>query len=379
MNISSNRIASNAKKCESLDQNLNSQDYSINAKDKFLPLNYNKQHFNSLENILLSKKNDIISYYYATYKNLLNSEEFLKIFSIKKASRNFVRKTMLNSFFQKDQNDNDNYYNDKYLNNDLNNNYKHNNKSIYNNNTIIFNDSNQRNNIFLSGTNNIIYIGNSVSKNIQNNVNNNNKVETKEENSSSFCNNLSPSFVHNNITKNIINNNIDYPPFIPSNHQKKPKEEYTRKKSEDSLSKDKSDSTSAFSEKREEENLNSEKKEEKKDSEEYLLEMFGRIGWICKLCNNFNYETRIKCNRCGILKTPKKLVEIKQRNAEERDKEGDWSCIYCKNLNYSFRSICNRCKIPKTPIIYNSNLLVNKLNLSMIPSPCFIYINNGKK
>ena len=374
MNISSNRIATNTKNCEPLDQNLNSLDYSIDTKDKFLPLNYKQQHFNYLENLLISKKNDLISYYYATYKNLLNSEEFLKIFSIKKASRNFVRKTMLNTFLRNELNDN--YYNDKYLNN----NYTYKNKSIYNN-TIIFNDSNQRNNFFISSTNNIIYTNNILSKNLQNNVHNNTSLNPKEENSSFPCINNSTSSVHNNITKNIINTNIDYPPFIPSNHPKKTKDEFSRKKSEDSLSKDKSDSTSAFSEKIENENLNNEKKEKKNegDTDEYLLEMFGRKGWICKLCNNFNYETRVKCNRCGILKNPKKLVEIKQRNAEERDKEGDWSCIYCKNLNYSFRSVCNRCKIPKTQIIYNSNFLVNKMNYSMIPSPCFFFINNGKK
>ena len=373
MNFSNNCIITNTKKYETFDQNLNTLNYSIDAKDKFLPLNYTQQHLNSLENILLSNKNDIISYYYATYKYLLNSEEIHKIFSIKKTSRNFVKKSMLNSFIRKEQNFN--YYNDKYLNN----NNRHNNKSIYNNTNVI-NDSNQRNNFFSPGSNNIIYIGNTVLNNLQNNVHSN-TIEPKEENSSNFCNELSTSFVHNNTIKNIINNNVDYPPFIPSNHNKKPKEEYTRKKSDDSLSKDKSDSTSAFSEKREDENLNNEKKEKKDedDNEEYILEMFGRKGWICKLCNNFNYETRFKCNRCGILKTPKKLADIKQRNAEERDKEGDWSCIYCKNLNYSFRSICNRCKIPKTPIIYNSNFLVNQLNVSMIPSPCFFYINNGKK
>ena len=368
MNISSNRIATNTKNYEPLDQNLNSLDYSIDTKDKFLPLNYKQQHFNYLENLLISKKNDLISYYYATYKNLLNSEEFLKIFSIKKASRNFVRKTMLNTFLRNELNDN--YYNDKYLNN----NYTYKNKSIYNN-TIIFNDSNQRNNFFISSTNNIIYTNNILSKNLQNNVHNNTSLNPKEENSSFPCINISTSSVYNNITKNIINTNIDYPPFIPSNHPKKTKDEFSRKKSEDSFSKDKSDSTSAFSEKIENENLNNEKKEKKNedDTDEYLLEMFGRKGWICKLCNNFNYETRVKCNRCGILKNPKKLVEIKQRNAEERDKEGDWSCIYCKNLNYSFRSVCNRCKIPKTQIIYNSNFLVSKMNYSMIPSPCFFF------
>ena len=375
MNILSKYITTNTKDCETLDQDLNTLNYSIDAKDKFLPFNLTQQYLNSFENLLLSKKNDIISYYYETYKYLLNSEEFIKIFSIKKASRNFVKKTMLNSFFRKEQKDK--FYNNKYLNNNLNDNYRQNNKS---NNSIVFNDSNKRNNFFLTGNNNTIYISNTVPKNLQNNVDNN-KIETKEENSLIFCNDQSTSFERNNITKNIINNNIDYPPFIPSNHQKKPKEEYIRKKSDDSLSKDKSDSTSAFSEKREDENLNNEKKEKKDedDNGEYLLEMFGRKGWICKLCNNFNYETRFKCNRCGALKAPKKLVEIKQRNAEERDKEGDWICIYCKNLNYSFRSACNRCKIPKTPIIYNGNLLVNQLNFSLIPAPCFFYINNGKK
>ena len=37
--------------------------------------------------------------------------------------------------------------------------------------------------------------------------------------------------------------------------------------------------------------------------------MFGRHGWICKLCNNFNYDTRKKCNRCHVVKKPKKIVE----------------------------------------------------------------------
>ena len=105
--------------------------------------------------------------------------------------------------------------------------------------------------------------------------------------------------------------------------------------------------------------------------------MFGRRGWICKLCNNFNYETRVKCNRCGILKRPKKLTEIKQRSEDERNKEGDWCCVHCKNLNYSFRTICNRCKIPKFIAFINNNM-VNEINLPMIQSPSFFYINKGK-
>ena len=120
---------------------------------------------------------------------------------------------MLNTFLRNELNDN--YYNDKYINN----NYTYKNKPIYNN-TIIFNDSNQRNNIFISSTNNIIYTNNFLSKNLH--VHNNTSLNPKEENSS-FT-------VHNNITKNIINTNIDYPPFIPSNHPKKTKDEFSRKK-----------------------------------------------------------------------------------------------------------------------------------------------------
>jgi hypothetical protein len=371
MNISSNCSTSNKKDCESKEENLNSVDNSNSSKNKSLHSDYIRQNLNAFEKFLLSKKNDIISYYYETFKNLLNSEEFLKIFSIKKTSRNFVRKTIMNSFYRNELGDN--YYNGNYLNY----NYKHINKHIFSNKNS-FNDSKQRN-IFRPGNNSIINIGKNGPKKLPNNVHNNNSNEGKDDYSSDKCQNISASSVHN-IPKNILNNKLDYPPFIPSNHPKKDKEEFIRKKSEDSLSKDKeSDSTSAFSEKREDEAENKKEKKEEDDTGEYLLEMFGRKGWICKLCNNFNYETRVKCNRCGILKKPKKLIEIKQRNAEERDKDGDWSCIYCKNLNYSFRSVCNRCGIPKIPYIYNSNLLMNQLNFSMMQSPCFFSINNGKK
>ena len=29
---------------------------------------------------------------------------------------------------------------------------------------------------------------------------------------------------------------------------------------------------------------------------EYLTELFGRLGWICNHCNNFNYESKYKSN-----------------------------------------------------------------------------------
>ena len=42
--------------------------------------------------------------------------------------------------------------------------------------------------------------------------------------------------------------------------------------------------------------------------------MFGRRGWICLDCNNFNYESRNKCNRCGTIKNPKKINNNNNNN-----------------------------------------------------------------
>ena len=113
----------------------------------------------------------------------------------------------------------------------------------------------------------------------------------------------------------------------------------------------------------------------------YLVEMFGRKGWICILCNNFNYETRIKCNRCGVMKCPKKIKnEIKENEFKERaNKMGDWICSNCKNLNYSFRTICNRCKFPKMYLLINNPINCRKdikNSPSFYISPTFIIFNN---
>jgi hypothetical protein len=103
--------------------------------------------------------------------------------------------------------------------------------------------------------------------------------------------------------------------------------------------------------------------------EDYIIEMFGRVGWICDQCNNFNYDTRNKCNRCGIPKSPKKISKMKRKNELKRQEEqeklklqnqiknknqkikerrGDWICAKCGNLNFSFRLVCNRCQLVKT-------------------------------
>lgn len=87
---------------------------------------------------------------------------------------------------------------------------------------------------------------------------------------------------------------------------------------------------------------------------EYLVEMFGRKGWICDECNNFNYESRMKCNRCKIAKAPKRISfngesnNIEElKNLRKYERKGDWTCENCWNLNFAFRLQCNRCQKAK--------------------------------
>jgi hypothetical protein len=356
------------------------------GKNNFFIPGISEEKINIFNNNSSEQSCDIMSYYYTTHKYLLNSEEYLNIFSFHKGSRNFVRKNKVNTFNRNEFNNN---YNENYINNyeQMNNctyTIKH---SFLNKN---YNDIKQMNNFFLG--NNLYLCNNSVNKsqNIIYNSGNFNKQANDEKNNSSnnFCD-LSNLNVNNiNLSKDVINQ-IDCPPFIPSNYPKKEDDKFPRKKSEDSLSKDKeSDSTSAISDKKEDEISNEPMKKnnkrriiEKNDTGDYMVVMFGRRGWICKLCNNFNYETRVKCNRCGILKKPKKILDIKQKGEEEHNKEGDWRCVHCKNLNYSFRTICNRCKLPKViPFINNNvNPMVNQISLPIFQLPHSLFrFHNGK-
>ena len=112
------------------------------------------------------------------------------------------------------------------------------------------------------------------------------------------------------------------------------------------------------------ENENCKEKEETKEKpnvkemekEEYVFEKFGKLGWECEKCNNFNFESRTICNRCNVPKQPKSLEQIKLENelksGEKKKKplverKGDWQCPACHNLNFAFRISCNRCKLPK--------------------------------
>ena len=121
-------------------------------------------------------------------------------------------------------------------------------------------------------------------------------------------------------------------------------------------------------------NKNKEKKAKKKrkhkEDDEYIIEMFGRRGWICEECNNFNYESRNKCNRCKI---PKKAIKIKTIIDNNGQKElidnvininhkDDWICYNCKNVNYAFRLVCNRCQFSKEDSIKASTIAENNLD-----------------
>jgi hypothetical protein len=199
---------------------------------------------------------------------------------------------------------------------------------------------------------------------------------------------------------NLQTTNISCPPINPSNSDNNNKQEKDKSCTHpnDSLSNDKeSDSTSAISEKKEEENkfncsqkIRKEKKYKNYEKYEYIVEMFGKRGWVCLFCNNFNYETRNKCNRCGIIKKPKRIIDLKSNKEnkinnelkDQNNKKGDWICINCNNLNYSFRAICNRCKIPKINQYLNDLNYLNNIemfNYQQYPyysfSPSFVCFN----
>ena len=121
--------------------------------------------------------------------------------------------------------------------------------------------------------------------------------------------------------------------------------------------------------------------------EEYSIKMFGKKGWICVLCNNFNFDSRVKCNRCKALKNPKKIINSKgdinnENNLNNDNENSDWICSKCLNFNYSFRTICNRCKAPKInqfvakPSLYQNIIYSNIMSYSPVLLPSFVILNN---
>ena len=114
------------------------------------------------------------------------------------------------------------------------------------------------------------------------------------------------------------------------------------------------------------------KKKKKKIDDEYTVEMFGRRGWICEGCNNFNYESRKKCNRCKIPKKPlKKTVILDNKgnkiidNIMNTNHKDDWNCYNCGNVNYAFRLNCNRCQSKRENFPNNENQNENKTAINL--------------
>ena len=346
----------------------------LNSKDdKYLSLfSYNsngkKEEKIEYDDLSIYKNNNsIISYFYKTAMHLKNSNENKKYISMMVKSKNYIPKIQYN-FLERNR-INDNNYNEKYINNyqSINNKCKFDlDKSNVYNNELKISYISEYNKEFNVGQRLNLGI-NKVSNNINSKSNSGNYLPEGKEKKN---NNWHLGNINNKFERHI--NIINCPPFIPSNSNIQ-KNNYTSGESIDSLSKDKeSDSTSEISEKREEEENNFEmfnKTKQNTEKFEYLVEMFGRKGWICKLCNNFNYETRSKCNRCGIIKKPKKIVDLKQKvgnneTKERNNKKGDWVCVNCRNFNYSFRTFCNRCKIPKNSIYINDTNFFGGQNIN---------------
>ena len=335
------------------------ENFSLNNTFK----NNKKELDNKIEDLL-------ISYYYETIKFFKNS--FRNYENLLLKSKNYIQKSQYNFSIR----NNNKEYNKKYINE-----YNFN---ISEQDLINLKQGTINNNYLISQE---LNLGNfKVNHNINNELNNNLREGIEKNIKQYLGTNLESS-------NNIINN-TDCPSFIPSNYQrtKEKENDLLRVESNDSLSKDKeSDSTSAISEKDKKEEENKFEFPSKavfnnnQDGEavEYLVEMFGRKGWICKLCNNFNYETRNKCNRCGIMKKPKNIVDLKHR-VELNSRKGEWICNNCRNLNYSFRTICNRCKIPKfncflseTINLKNKDIFNFQKCLLYSFSPSFNYFNNN--
>ena len=198
-------------------------------QDNFIIPRKSGENINFFNNFFSNQQGcDIMSYYYTTQKYFLNSEEDLKIFSFKKESRNFIKKTKLNDFYRKENKNNYNYNGD-YINNldKLNNCIYENKINLFDNKN--YNDIRLANNYFFG---NNLYLCNNTASKSQNIIYNNKGIfinNNDEKNSpNNFCD-LSKLNVNNtNLHKNIINP-INCPPFIPSNYPKKEKDKFFRK------------------------------------------------------------------------------------------------------------------------------------------------------
>ena len=330
-------------------------------------------------------QNFVIKFYASTAEYLKKTEQYYNINKNCYQSNNFIPKKRVDltqnedeytSIGVNDNNDN-NFFNSNYENKKMSKNADYYNYN--NNNNYLFNN-NKKSDLFCEQN---IITNNTINKSNINNTNN---------------------YINVNINVNTIDikkisiDEINYPPFIPSNlsNKNETKTENLKGIEEENIDKESSseslkNSNNIPNKTKNEVNLDKGEinRKSSSDNSEYLIEMFGRKGWICILCNNFNYETRVKCNRCGVMKKPKKIINKKLKdelnNKDKNNKKGDWICTNCKNLNYSFRTVCNRCKFPKffllvnNPVTHKNELNINNSNYNCPVycfSPSIIVFNN---
>ena len=353
----------------------------------------NKENDNKFDDLFNFKKNNnnIVSYYYKTLQYLKDTKEYNYFQCLLQNSKNYIPKMQYNRNNNIFKSNKYSENNEKYINN-----YQQINDCIYGlNKSFYYNEQLLKNikeyNKYLISEELILDNINKVDENLFKNFN----MKSMEGNEKD----ITKGYFENS---NLQTTNISCPPINPSNsdnNNNKQEKDKSCIHPNDSLSNDKeSDSTSAISEKKEEENnkfncshkIRKEKKYKNYEKYEYIVEMFGKRGWVCLFCNNFNYETRNKCNRCGIIKKPKRIIDLKSNKEnkinnelkDQNNKKGDWICINCNNLNYSFRAICNRCKIPKINQYLNDLNYLNNIemfNYQQYPyysfSPSFVCFN----
>lgn len=382
----------------------------------------------------------ILSYYFTTFQFLKSNKDLNKLYNCFSNSKNFIRKiskqnfvqsleniqktnsdeeiffTNINDFEEKTNEQENNCQNDIFFESNETNKFVQdkflfyeyeNEKNNNNQNKEIINDVNV-NKVYFNYNNNVnsniyFYSNKDIIKDSKNEIlGNTNKINQDMILINNSDNILSKNLYSNNDKKKtetintfISNININSPSFTPLRSIKNNdslalkflRQEKKYHKDNESSTERTSSSTSNNEEKNE--NQFSDKNEENKD---YLVEMFGRKGWICKLCHNFNYETRNKCNRCKVLKVPEIILGYKTKknhhmnnfneqnifsnndNARENyhstrdpkffnNKKNDWICTNCYNLNYAFRKVCNRCKAPKVYYLMD-NIITKNTNIN---------------
>ena len=266
-----------------------------------------------------------------------------------------LEKMKISNSFNNINNNNENNENNN-LNDDFNNekNNKVQKKSSFNNNKFIFDnkiddkDSNYDNN---NNNNNEYFKDNHfvVSEDEDTKKEDNEKKGEYNNNNNNYNNNI-----HNNIYNN--NNNIIDNNNISNNNNQSNNETEIKKKDLRELK-----------------------------EEEYIFEKFGKRGWQCSKCNNFNFESRVKCNRCFEIKDPKTLEEIKKELEEKNsgdkkkkpliERKGDWQCPKCHNLNFAFRQECNRCHLSKEVYLNYQNKIQqqgNNFGINLMNQPQII-------